>query len=179
MADNKMRLMDYDEEVVRLAQEVFAAAGRGYTPEQLMDIRNIEDMMHKYWWCVDMQLWEMLEEVFTEDIVYLCNGFGGPISGRDQAARAAQSCPRGVIVPTHMGHNAVLQFTGPDTARLLVQLHDHHTVIADHALKDGWGLYVNDFVRCADGCWRIAVVRLGYRKVEGDKPIPEPKKRGL
>ena len=81
MADNKMRLMDYDEEVVRLAQEVLAAAGRGYTPEQLMDIRNIEDMMHKYWWCVDMQLWEMLEEVFTEDIVYLCNGFGGPISG--------------------------------------------------------------------------------------------------
>lgn len=75
-------------------------------------------------------------------------------------------------MPTHMGHNAVLQFTGPDTARLLVQLHDHHTVIADHALKDGWGLYVNDFVRCADGCWRIAVVPLGLPQGGGGQADP-------
>lgn len=179
MAEQDMRLMNYDDEVIQLAREILAAAGRDYTLEQLIDIRKIQDMKFKYWWCIDLQLWDMAADVFTEDIQYLCNGHGGPISGKEQVARMAQSCPEALMIPTHMGHNPIIHFTGPNTARILVQLHDHHTMKANHTLRDGWGLYVDDLVKCSDGCWRISTVRLGYRKVEGDKPIPAPKKKEL
>jgi len=177
MATQDMRLMDYDDEVLRLAKEILNTAGQDYTSEQLIEIRKILDIKFKYWWCVDLQLWDMAADVFTENIQYLCNGYGGPISGKDQVARMAQSCPQKLIIPTHMGHNPIIQFTGPTTARILTQLHDHHTMKDTHALRDGWGLYVDDLIKCFDGRWRISVVRLGYRKVEGDKPIPAPKKR--
>ncbi len=156
-----------DEEMIRLVREILADAGKGYTPEQLAEIPSILATKYKYWWCVDMQLWDVMPEVLTEPFSAYSNGRLIPNKSlMDQVNRSSVVCDDS-MVPMHMGHNAIVQFTSPTTCRLLTRLNDYHTYIDDQSTYEGWGLYVDDLVKCDDGVWRIQTLRLTYRKLLG------------
>ena len=54
-----------DEQIMSLAKEVLAFAGHDYTPEQLTEIPKILATKNKYWWCVDMQLLDMMPYIWA------------------------------------------------------------------------------------------------------------------
>ncbi|MEG1790254.1 MAG: nuclear transport factor 2 family protein [Oscillospiraceae bacterium] len=156
-----------DPNILKLAKEVLVSAGKGYTPEQLAEIPNIMDTKYKYWWCVDLQMWDIMPEVFVEPFEFYSNGHKVDVTcGQDQVDRSGRVC-NDTMVPTHMGHNPIIQFTGEKTVRVLTRLNDYHTYNDDDSTYEGWALYVDDFVKCDDGVWRIQTLRLTYRKILG------------
>ena len=46
-------------------------------------------------------------------------------------------------------------------------MNDYHTYCADDYNYAGFGLYVDDLVKCEDGKWRIQTLRLDYGVVLG------------
>lgn len=156
-----------DKEMIQLCREVLADAGKDYTQEQLGEIQKILATKHKYWWCIDMQLWDMLPEVFVEPFSAYANGRLVPNDSlMDQVNRAAVVCNE-TMVPMHMGHNHVVQFTSDTTCRLLTRLNDYHTYNDDDSTYEGFAMYIDDMVKCEDGIWRIQTLRLTYRKLMG------------
>ena len=156
-----------DAQIMSLAKEVLAFAGHDYTPEQLTEVPKILATKNKYWWCVDMQLWDMMPEVYVEPFEFYSNGHKVPVKDiADQVKRASTVCDDS-MVPIHMGHNPIVQFTGEKTARVLTRLNDYHTYKDDDSTYEGWAFYVDDFVKCDDGVWRIQTLRLTYRKILG------------
>ena len=94
-----------DEQIMSLAKEGLAFAGHDYTPEQLTEIPKILATKNKYWWCVDMQLWDMMPEVYVEPFEFYSNGHKVPVKDiADQVKRASTVCDDS-MVPIHMGHN--------------------------------------------------------------------------
>ena len=148
-----------DKEITQLVREILTEAGKGYTPEQLAEIPNILATKYKYWWCIDMQMWDLLPDVYTEPFEAYSNGRLVPNKCiQDQVDRAAVVCDDS-MVPTHMGHNAIVQFTGERSCRVLTRLNDYHTYKDDGSTYEGWALYVDDMVKCDDCVWRITTLR--------------------
>ena len=50
---------------------------------------------------------------------------------------------------------------------LLTRMHDYHTYKDNGDTYSGYGLYVDDLVKCDDDRWRIKTLRLTYRVLEG------------
>jgi hypothetical protein len=46
-------------------------------------------------------------------------------------------------------------------------MRDFHTYIDNGESYEGYGFYVDDFVKCEDGKWRIQTLRLQYRVMNG------------
>lgn len=156
-----------DKQMIKLCREVLAEAGKPYTPEQLAEIPAILVAKNKYWWCIDMQLWDVMPEVFAEPFKAYSNGRLVPNESlMDQVKRASVVCNES-MVPMHMGHNPIVVFTGEDSCRLLTRLNDYHTYKDDDSTYEGWGMYIDDMVKCSDGIWRIKTLRLTYRKILG------------
>ena len=82
-----------DKEITQLVREILTEAGKGYTPEQLAEIPNILATKYKYWWCIDMQMWDLLPDVYTEPFEAYSNGRLVPNKCiQDQVDRAAVVC---------------------------------------------------------------------------------------
>ncbi len=159
--------LEADKEVIRLTRKILESAGRGYTPEQRAELPLIMATKHKYWWCIDMQMWDLMPDVFTEPFESYANGYLVPNESlMTQVQRASVVCNE-EMSPIHMGHNTIVQFTGENTCRLLTRLNDYHTYKDDDSTYEGWAMYVDDMVKCPDGVWRIQTLRLTYRKILG------------
>ena len=72
------------------------------------------------------------------------------------------------MVPMHFGYNQIVRFTGEDSCQLLTKMHDYHTYKDNGQTYSGFGLYVDDLVKCPDGRWRIQTLRLSYRLLDGE-----------
>ena len=137
--------IDADRKIKELARAIIADAGLPYTPEQL----------------------DLMPDVFTE------TGFRTFWSGRpgfrDRDAQVAQnrSTCGDDMVPMHFGYNQIVHFTGPRSAQLLTKMHDYHTYKDNGQTYSGYGLYVDDLVKCDDDRWRIQTLRLTYRLLDG------------
>ena len=122
---------------------------------------------NRYFWCIDNQEFDLMPDVFTE------TGFRTFWSGRpgfrDRDAQVAQnrSTCGDDMVPMHFGYNQIVHFTGPRSAQLLTKMHDYHTYKDNGQTYSGYGLYVDDLVKCDDDRWRIQTLRLTYRLLDG------------
>lgn len=159
--------MDADLQILELSREIVAQAGMPYTPEQLAEIPSILAAKSRYFWCIDNQMFDMMPDCFVEE------GFESYWSGRPgnkdrgkQVRQAAATCDE-TMVPMHFGYNQIVHFTGPKSAQLLTKMHDYHTYKDNGDTYSGYGLYVDDLVKCEDGRWRIKTLRLTYRVLEG------------
>lgn len=161
-----MHTISCDPVAAELTREIIKDAGRPNGPEQLGDIEAIKAAMHKYWWCVDTQDWEMARDVYATPFESYYNGRPGATSIDSQVASQQRACDD-TMVPMHMGHNAIIKFIDDKTALGLFRLNDYHTYKDDGETYEGWGQYVNEFVKGDDGVWRIRILRLTYRKVLG------------
>lgn len=161
-------LMNPDAMTMRLAEEVIASGGLGYTEQQAREIPAIIAAKNRYFWCIDHQLTDMMEDVFTPTgFRAFWQGRPGFTDPKAQAAQNTQNC--GVdMVPQHFGYNHIVQFLDDGKARLLTKLHDFHTYKDDGSEYSGYGFYVDDLMKCADGRWRIETLRLTYRRIDGN-----------
>lgn len=159
--------LDADKKITKLAHEILEGAGMPYTPEQVAEIPAILAAKSRYFWCVDNQEFDMMVDVFTEE------GFQTFWSGRpgykDRNAQVDQNrktCGDD-MVPMHFGCNQIVRFTGERSAQLLTKMHDYHTYKDNGEVYSGYGLYVDDLVKCDDDRWRIKTLRLTYRVLNG------------
>ena len=149
--------IDADRKIKELSRAIIADAGLPYTPEQLAEIPAILAAKNRYFWCIDNQEFDLMPDVFTE------TGF------RDRDAQVAQnrSTCGDDMVPMHFGYNQIVHFTGARSAQLLTKMHDYHTYKDNGQTYSGYGLYVDDLVKCDDDRWRIQTLRLTYRLLDG------------
>lgn len=125
------------------------------------------NVKNKYFWCVDQQEWDLLEEVFVkEGLRTFRNGQPGYTVREMQVEQNKKVCSEAMI-PMHMGHNMVVKFLDDSYARLLTRLNDYHTYKDDDSIYEGFGYYVDDLVKGEDGVWRIQTLRLTYRVLLG------------
>lgn len=162
----------YSEELVKMAHDILMDAGKPYTDEQLKEIPRIIAAKSRYFLGNDLRDWELLRDVFTEEGLEGFRAFwtdgGGKLSVEEQIGSVDWSIGPGEnVVPTHYGVNQIVHFIDDTHAQLLTRMHDHHVYMDDGELYAGWGLYVDDMLKCADGVWRIATIRLNYGQMEG------------
>ncbi|MBP3538762.1 MAG: nuclear transport factor 2 family protein [Oscillospiraceae bacterium] len=156
-----------DKKIMKLAREIIEGAGLPYTAEQLAEIPAILAAKSRYFWCIDNQEFDMMADVFTAE------GFrtfwGGRPGNKDRFAQVEQNrktCGFD-MVPMHFGYNQIVRFTGERSAQLLTKMHDYHTYKDNGDTYSGFGLYVDDLVKCDDERWRIKTLRLTYRLLDG------------
>lgn len=161
----------YDEKTFALAKEILKDAGKPYTDEQLKEIPRILNTKSRYFFGNDFNDWELLRDVFTEEGL---NGFRVSMGGGEQSITPDAQIdlckwsigPQEEMVPMHFGHNQIVHFIDETHARLLTRMNDRHTYKDDGEVYAGWGFYVDDMLKCADGVWRIEMIRLTYGVME-------------
>lgn len=160
-------LLDADREIMELAREIIRDGGLPYTAEQVMEIPAILAAKNRYFWCIDNGEYDIMPDVFTEEgFRTFWGGRAGHTDRYAQVEQNRQSCGAD-MVPMHFGYNQIVQFTGPRSCRLLTKMHDYHTYKDNGDTYSGFGLYVDDLVKCEDNRWRIQTLRLTYRRIDG------------
>ena len=150
-----------------LAREILRECQKPYTQAQLAEIPAIMNTKNKYFWCVDNQEWDLMDEVFvSEGLETYWNGQPG-YTVREMQVEQNKAVCNDTMVPMHMGHNMIVSFQDEAHARLLTKLNDYHTYKDDNSTYEGFGYYVDDFEKGADGAWRIKTLRLTYRNLLG------------
>ena len=160
----------YDEKTLALAREILHDT-RPYTPEQLAEIPAILAVKSRYFWANDLNDWETFKIVFTEEAP---EGFRVSMGAGEQTLTIDEQIGRVMwsigpdedVVPMHFGHNQILHFLDDTHARLLTRMNDRHTYRDNGEIYAGWGLYVDDMLKCKDGVWRISYLRLSYGVME-------------
>ncbi|MCD7819356.1 MAG: nuclear transport factor 2 family protein [Lachnospiraceae bacterium] len=150
-----------------LARDILKDCAKPYTAQQLAEIPVIMNVKNKYFWCVDHQEWDLMEEVFVEEgLRTYWNGQPG-VTVREMQVEQNKGICNDTMVPMHMGHNMIVKFLDDTHARLLTRLNDYHTYKDDDSTYEGFGYYVDDLEKGADGIWRIQILRLTYRVILG------------
>ena len=160
----------YASQILDLAKEIISTP-QIYTEEQKLEIPAVLNAKHRYFWCVDLQDYEAMRDVYTDE------GPGGfrvdwgtgeqSISIDEQIASAkATTGPGENMVPMHFGHNQIVRFIDDTHAQILTRMNDRHTYHDDGEVYAGWGLYVDDVMKCSDGACRMTCVRLAYGVME-------------
>ena len=160
----------YDATTLAMAKEIIAHA-QTYTEAQLKEIPSILETKSRYFWGNDLQDYEALSDVFTDEGP---NGFQVSMGAGEQSLSIAEQVgrvqwcigPQEDVVPMHFGHNQIVRFIDDTHAQLLTRMNDRHTYMDNGEIYAGWGLYVDDMLKCKDGVWRISYVRLTYGVME-------------
>jgi hypothetical protein len=131
--------------------------------EDLCDVEAIKQLKARYFRFLDTKQWRELGEVFTED-ARLDTRDDAPhalATGRD-AIVALVSGGVGDAVTVHHGHMPEIELTAPGRARGIWAMEDHLEFPGDppKLVVHGRGHYHEEYVRGADGRWRIASLRL-------------------
>ena len=143
---------------------ITAARDAVYTPEQVEEMQRILNAQYTYFWCCDMNYWDVAVDLFTEKLTCIYNGEKHFVDNpKAEAEFLASSCIP-LLRPMHMSHNPIVIFTGEKTARVLTKLNSHHTYSDNDETYQAWGQYINDFEKGDDGRWRISVLRLTFAK---------------
>ena len=119
----------------------------------LTDIEAIRKLKAAYFRCVDQNLWDELEEVFTGD----ATADYGPdikLDGRKAIIDfLKKTVGKDAFTTAHHGHNAEIEITGETTARAKWALQDR-LIIRGISTLTGWGYYDEEYVK-ENGQWRI------------------------
>lgn len=157
--------LEYTSGMLEMAHEILAAGAKPYTDEQLKEIPRIINTKSRYFLAVDLNDYEVLRDVFTEDdggFSTAWNGRAGAQSIEAQLASAKATTDKAAMVPLHFAHNQIVRFIDDTHAQLLTRMHDYHTYKDNGDTYSGYGFYVDDMFKCADGVWRISKLRLDY-----------------
>lgn len=157
--------LEYTPKMTQMAHEILVEGAKPYTDEQLKEIPRIINTKSRYFLAVDLNDYEILRDVFTEEeggFSATWNGQLGAQSIEAQIAAAQATTGKGDMVPLHFAHNQVVRFVDDTHAQLLTRMHDYHTYKDNGDTYSGYGFYVDDLLRCRDGVWRIKALRLDY-----------------
>ncbi len=160
----------YNPEILAMAKEILKK-GEIYTDAQLKEIPEIINAKSRYFFGNDLNDWDVLRDVFTDEGP---EGFRVDMGGGKKTIAIEEQLglikwsigPDEEVVPMHFGHNQIVHFIDDTHAQLLTRMHDRHTYKDNGEVYAGWGLYVDDMLKCKDGVWRISMVRLTYGVME-------------
>ncbi len=160
----------YAPQILALAKEIISKP-QMYTEAQVKEIPDILNVKHRYFWGTDLQDYDMLRELYTDEGP---GGFHvdwgtGEMAVSIEAQIQSQidtTGPEQDMVPMHFGHNQIVHFIDDTHAQILTRMNDRHTYHDNGEVYAGWGLYVDDVLKCKDGVWRLSCVRLAYAVME-------------
>jgi hypothetical protein len=140
--------------------------------QRAVDIAALQALKGRYFRTLDTKDWADFRDVFVDDfVVYWDRSFTERstepvIRGADVFVGSVQDRHR-ASVTVHHGHSPEIEVTGPDTAHGIWALFDW---VDNHELGHAWegyGHYDEQYVRCTDGLWRIAEMRLSRVRMRG------------
>ena len=121
-------------------------------------IRDIEQLKYRYLRTLDLKEWDALGGTLTTDVVA---NYGPKLSftGREPLLAFLRTSLGPGIITAHQCHHPEITVDG-DRARGTWYLQDQVIVIEQRLLLTGAAFYEDEYLRAADGQWRIA--RTGY-----------------
>lgn len=161
-----IKIIPMDPQLHEMATEVMRKSREQvYTPETLCALQKVIEAQYYYWWCMDMKKEEWAgADLFTDDFSYYCFG-PQTVTGPEQAQRS--KTVNAPMATSHMGHQPLVWLMSDTEARGIFQYEDYNLYTEDKELVRGWAVYIDDFVKGADGKWRMKNLRLMYTKMEG------------
>jgi uncharacterized protein (TIGR02246 family) len=136
---------------------------------RLLAIEEIKRLKARYFRTLDHKDWDGFGQVFAEDAVLDVPEADMVEHGRD-AIVAAVSRAMKRTTSVHHGHMPEIELTGPATARGTWAMFDFvewsRPDSGEQAGLVGYGHYLEEYVREADGEWRIARSRLERLRVD-------------
>jgi uncharacterized protein (TIGR02246 family) len=136
-----------------------------------MDLEVIEELKQlkaRYFRYLDTKDWAAWATVFTEDAVleHPANRVEA-VAGRDAIVELV-SASLGDAVTIHHGHMPEIEVLGPDTARGVWAMYDRLIFPVTDGVEhyEGYGHYLEQYVRGDDGRWRIRHVHLRRLHIE-------------
>lgn len=147
--------------------------------EDLADIEAIKQLKARYFRCLDTKLWDQFGEVFTADGRLDSSGDAphAVATGRE-AIVALVSGAVGQAVTVHQGHMPEIEIIAPGRARGIWAMEDYIEFPGDPPalILHGRGHYLEDYVKEADGAWRIESLRLVrlWLTHNGRRVVPRP-----
>jgi hypothetical protein len=142
------------------------------------DRAEIDDLLARYCFAIDLRDWEGLREVFAHDAMIT---YSGPrvSTGIDEIVAFFRATASAVAATQHLLHTSRVWAAGPDTAEGLSHVTAHHvghgTVLPapESATYTVTGTYDDRFARTPEG-WRIARRTLTLLTRVGDPAILRP-----
>lgn len=130
---------------------------------RLLDIEAIKQVKGKYTLYMDTKEWDAWRELFTPDLV-VEGTLQPPDATRDAFVDGVRALLEGVQ-SCHQVHSPIIEFTAPNSARVVWSMFDDLRFPEGHARSDGYprrlgyGHYEEEYRR-DDGQWRICFMRL-------------------
>jgi ketosteroid isomerase-like protein len=136
----------------------------------LEEIEEVKQLKARYFRFLDTKQWDRWADLFTEDAVlnHPANR-PEPIRGRDEIVRRVSTNLQDVIT-IHHGHMPEIVITGPGRAKGIWAMYD--LLIGPtpggngQARYEGYGHYIERYVKGEDGRWRIAHIHLSRLHLE-------------
>jgi hypothetical protein len=135
------------------------------TLDDLIAIEAIKQLKARYFRYLDTKQWESWGQVFTEDAI-LENPLSRdePLRGRAEIVDTVSSKLGAEVITVHHGHMPEIELVGEGRAHGVWAMYDRLTFPSSggngHAPMEGYGHYIEQYVRDTDGEWRIAHLQL-------------------
>jgi hypothetical protein len=129
----------------------------------LVALEEIRQVKYRYLRCIDQKLWDELADVFTPGAIvdYGAQVYGKPLTiiGRDEIITFFRGRLGPDVVSVHTAGQPEITVDG-DTATGTWRLDDAMIATGHRIVVGGAAFYEDQYVRGADGKWRIS--RTGY-----------------
>lgn len=135
-----------------------------YTLQQISDIEEIRMLKHRYFRGIDTANTELLDDMFTDDIIVDYRGgyYRIRLTGRAAMLEFLANSFNTQTVAMHHGHMPEITLTGEDTAEGVWYLEDIFINLTKKTHIIGSAIYKDQYSRI-DGKWKIA--RTEYDRV--------------
>jgi len=158
------------------------------TPEQQGDVLAIQQLKSRYFRLMDTKQWDQWRHLFTDDMVFyadydsvLPSDVEPTTSGGDEFVEMVSGV-LATAVTAHHGHMPDIELHGDGTAHGIWAMFDWVDDADNSMALQGFGHYHENYVRGADGQWRISELRLTRIRVDemkasrpaGERPWPSP-----
>jgi hypothetical protein len=131
----------------------------------LVALEEIRRVKHRYLRCVDLKLWDEVEDTFAPEATasYGTPAYGEPIAltGRDATTSFLREKLGGNIITTHFAVQPEIDIDG-DTATGTWPFEDTVIATGHQIVIKGAAVYEDRYRRCEDGRWRIT--HTGYTR---------------
>ena len=128
-------------------------------PAQLLyEIEQIKQTKARYFRFLDTQQWAQWRTCFTDDLQFYLGEDPKPVTSSGDAFVAYVTKVLADTVTVHHGHMPEIELTSTTTAKGIWAMFDYRS--EPERSFQGYGHYLEDYEKGADGRWRIQSLRL-------------------
>ncbi len=139
------------------------------TAQALYDIEQIKQLKARYFRFLDAKQWSEWRKCFADDMHHYQHPDPQPRSTTGDQFVANISRLLDGTTTVHHGHMPEIELTSPTTARgvwAMFDWVDHNNTRTPERTHQGYGHYFEEYVKGADGGWRIKRLQLKRIRVE-------------